>query len=91
MEDALRKAQKVNGYLKRYKKAREGNRNQVGFFLACQLRDDGLSEAQAREIMLAYAKQVPKGKSPYTIQEALATVRSAYSRPPRQRAQRRTP
>jgi hypothetical protein len=44
--------------------AREGNRNAVGFHLACQLRDDGLSEAEAVEIMLAYAHRVPQGKTP---------------------------
>jgi putative DNA primase/helicase len=65
------------------------DRNLVGFHLACQLRDDGISEAEAVEIMLAYAKQVPQGKNAYTIQEALASLRSAYQRPPRQRVQRR--
>jgi hypothetical protein len=39
--------------------ATEGNRNLTGFQLACQLRDDGLAEAEAAEIMLADAKQVP--------------------------------
>src|SRR5256885_964578 len=35
-------------------KAREGNRNQIGFHLACQLRDDGLSQTEAENIMLSY-------------------------------------
>jgi hypothetical protein len=64
-----------------------GNRNQVGFHLACQLRDDGLSESEAAEIMVAYAQQVPQGKTPYTVKEA-ASLKSAYRRPPRERARR---
>jgi hypothetical protein len=71
-------------------KANEGNRNRVGFDLACQLRDDGLSEAEARDILLTYAQAAPPGKTPYTAREALASVRSAYNRPPREKA-RRTP
>lgn len=69
-------------------KAREGNRNKVGFDLACQLRDDGLSEIQARDIMLSYVDQVGQGKTSYTAKEALTSLRSAYSRPPRERARR---
>ena len=69
-------------------KATEGNRNHVGFHLACQLRDDGLSEAQARSIILAYADRVPQGTTPYTRREALAGLRSAYSKPPREPARR---
>ncbi len=69
-------------------RATEGNRNQVGFWLACQLRDDGISQEQALPIILAYANRVPQGTNPYTSKEALASVRSAYSRPPRERAKR---
>jgi len=68
--------------------ATEGNRNHIGFWLACQLRDDGLSETQAVQIILAYANRVPEGTSPYTSKEAYASVRSAYSRPPREKARR---
>jgi len=69
-------------------KAREGNRNQIGFHLACQLRDDGLSEAQAEEIMLSYVDQVGPGKTSYTAKEALASLQSAYRRVPRAKARR---
>ncbi len=69
-------------------KATEGNRNSVGFWLACQLRDDGLSQEQAIQVILAYANRLPEGTSPYTSKEAVASVRSAYSRPPRDRARR---
>jgi hypothetical protein len=68
--------------------ATEGNRNLTGFQLACQLRDDGMGEAEAAEIMLAYAKQVPQDKTPYTVKEALASLKSAYRRPPREKARR---
>jgi len=70
-------------------KATEGNRNTVGFALACQLRDDGMSERQAESIILAYADRVLPGTTPYTRREALASLRSAYSRPPRPPARRR--
>jgi Bifunctional DNA primase/polymerase, N-terminal len=75
-------------FLAALQRAREGNRNQVGFQLACQLRDDGVSEAEAREIVRSYAAQVTQGKTPYTEREALASVRSAYKRPPREPARR---
>lgn len=70
-------------------KAREGNRNAVGFWLACQLRDDHLSEAEARRIGLLYANLAPQGKEQYTSKEAIASVRSAYKRPPREPARKR--
>jgi hypothetical protein len=68
--------------------ATEGNQNLTGFHLACQLRDDGIAEAEAAEIMLHYAQHVPQGKTPYTVKEALASLKSAYRRPPRERARR---
>jgi hypothetical protein len=70
-------------------KAREGNRNDVGFWLACQLRDDRISELQARSIILTYANLAPDGREEYSSKEAVASVRSAYSRPPRERAKPR--
>ncbi|HLQ27809.1 MAG TPA: bifunctional DNA primase/polymerase [Ktedonobacteraceae bacterium] len=71
-------------------KAREGNRNDVGFWLACLLRDDRIPEAEARRIVLTYANLAPQGstKPPYTSKEAIASVRSAYSREPREPAKR---
>jgi hypothetical protein len=70
-------------------KATEGNRNQVGFWLACQLRDDGLSQAEALQIILAYANRAPQDTHPYTSKEAIASLRSAYSRAPREKARSR--
>jgi hypothetical protein len=69
-------------------KAKEGNRNAVGFWLACQLRDDHLPEAEARSIILTYANLAPPGREQYTSKEAIASVRSAYKRPPREPARR---
>jgi Bifunctional DNA primase/polymerase, N-terminal len=69
-------------------KATEGNRNQMGFWLACQLRDDVLSEAEATQVVLTFANRVPQDKSIYSSQEAVASVRSAYHRSPRERARK---
>jgi P4 family phage/plasmid primase-like protien len=67
---------------------REG-RNDAGFWLAIQLRDNGYSQAEAEELIQRYATCVPdvntKGqREPYTSREALATVREAFSRPARE-------
>jgi hypothetical protein len=70
--------------------ATEGNRNQHGFWLACQLRDDGLTQEQATRIILIYANRVPQEQSPYTSQEAVKSVRSAYGRLPRPPAERQS-
>ena len=77
-----------NFWLRYYlKRAIPGNRNQSGFDLACQLRDSGLAEQQASTIMINYASLVPdKPGDPYTEQQALATMRSAYSSPARKPA-----
>lgn len=70
-------------------RATEGNRNAVGFWLACQLRDDGLTKEQTTRMLLLYANRIPQEKSPYTSQEAIKSVRSAYSRSPRPPADRK--
>ena len=67
--------------------ARQGNRNQTGFELACQLRDSRLSVVQADLYMRRYAKAVPKGTDPYLIKEALASLKEAYASSPREPAQ----
>ena len=64
-------------------------RNDTGLELACQLRDNRYSEEESAGIMRRYARSVKdidtKGRhEPYTEAEALATVRSVYSRPPRE-------
>jgi hypothetical protein len=59
-------------------------RNFGGFWFACQLRDNGYSEAEAKGALLDYQKAVEKGEHDYTVREALASLRSAYARPPRE-------
>jgi putative DNA primase/helicase len=58
-------------------------RNNAGFWLACQLRDLGLVEAEASLTMAEYTRRVPPNNSKgqreaYTEQEALASLKSAY-------------
>lgn len=58
-----------------------GNRNTTGFWLACQLRDSGLSQLDSEPFMMQYAGNVYNlGKPPYEIEEALASLESAFSR-----------
>jgi putative DNA primase/helicase len=64
-------------------------RNDNGLQLALQLRDNGFSQDEAASVRLRYARSVKrvnaKGRlEAYTDAEALATVRSAYRRVPRQ-------
>ncbi len=58
-------------------------RNGTGLWLACQLRDDGIGEEEARTALLTYGEQVHAGSQPYSPREALASLRSAYQRPSR--------
>ncbi len=76
---------------KALQQAQDGNRNATGFWLACQLRDSGLSQQEAEHIMLQYATRVPAGKGPYTDREALSSAASAYSQPARPPAQSQEP
>jgi putative DNA primase/helicase len=66
------------------RRAHVGTRNETGFTLACQLRDSGLTQAQAENIMLDYAARVPGDG--YTAREAEASLRSAYAGPQREAA-----
>ena len=61
---------------------RPGTRNEDGFRLACELRDSGLSEAEAERWIRYYAAYAPGDG--YTEREALASLASAYSTPPRE-------
>jgi hypothetical protein len=67
-------------------RATEGNRNDTGLWLACQLRDAGIAEPEAAEVLRQYAARCPAGQTPYSEREALATCRSAYATPPREPA-----
>jgi hypothetical protein len=67
----------------------EGNRNETGFWLACQLRDSAVTESAATPVMRDYAARVPRGEKPYAEREAMASLREAYEKPAREPA--RTP
>jgi hypothetical protein len=64
-------------------------RNNAGFWLACQLRDNGHSSGEAEVVMRDYRSRVPssntKGKhEAYTEPEMKASLREAYSKPARE-------
>jgi hypothetical protein len=64
-------------------------RNNAGFWLACQLRDNAISESEAAYWIRRYAAAMPgknmKGQpEPYTEHEAMASVREAYKHAPRE-------
>lgn len=61
-----------------------GGRNDTGFWLACQLRDNHFTQAEAEAIMQDYAHQVTaRGDHPYDESEARASLREAYAAPAR--------
>jgi Protein of unknown function (DUF3987) len=60
--------------------------NPTGQWLACQLRDAGMAYRDAELWMELYTGRVPDRDHAYTLREALATLRSAYGRPPREPA-----
>lgn len=59
-------------------RAQPGTRNVTGYWLACRLRDAGVSQDAAEVILRRYAAQVAAGDHPYAAREALASLRSAY-------------
>jgi putative DNA primase/helicase len=65
------------------RQSRPGNRNETGFRLACQLRNLGLPEEEAGFIIHQYVESVPEGDHPYVLEEALASLKSAYNGPRR--------
>jgi hypothetical protein len=69
-------------------------RNNAGFWLCVQLRDNGYPRAEAAIIMRNYHSRCSavntKGhREPYTEQEVRATLRQTYARPPREPWRRR--
>lgn len=62
-------------------------RNATGLWLGCQLRDAGVSEGDARTVLLDYWAAVPQDRDRYSEAEALASVRQAYGRAPRDPAE----
>ncbi len=59
-------------------RAQPGTRNVTGYWLACRLRDAGITQVAAEAVLLRYAAQVAAGDHPYHAREALASLRSAY-------------
>lgn len=65
-------------------RAKAGNRNDTGFWLACQLRNAGYAVDAARAVMLDYQAAVERlGNHPYLVREATDSLASAYSHRPR--------
>lgn len=63
----------------------EGSRNDAGFWLACQLRDERYAHGEAWGVMQRFVSLVANDKrTPYTEAEARDTLRQAYSQPPRE-------
>ncbi len=64
--------------------ANMGNRDDTGFALACGLRDRLMAQDDAKHYMLKYQASVPQERGHYyTVQHAMQSLRSAYSKPPR--------
>ena len=55
-------------------------RNNTGYWLACRLRDGGVSQGEAKSVLERYASSVSERSSPYLISEARASLLSAYRR-----------
>jgi hypothetical protein len=70
-------------------------RNDAGFWLACQLRDNGYISGDAEAAMRNYQARVgsmnaKRQREPYTVREAMASLREAYSRPAREPWEKRS-
>jgi putative DNA primase/helicase len=70
---------------KALERARPGNRDHTGFWLATQLRDAGLTIDQA--MSSNYPENVPQSRDRYTRKDYERTIKSAYKSKPRQPAQ----
>ena len=64
----------------------DGTRNQTGLWLGCQLRDNGSPSSDAEIVILEYARMVRNldPSDPYTTDEAIDSLKQAYSRQPRE-------
>ncbi len=75
----------LHAALKRVAPGSLRGRNYFGFWLSLMLRDEGYSHDEAVPVLKAYAASVPQVGHPYTERQALASLRSAYLRGPRER------
>lgn len=72
-------------YCEALDRAQPGNRNETGLWLACQLRDNRVSQSEAEAVMLRYSNQVSAiGLEPYTESEAIDSLEQAFTRPARE-------
>src|SRR5438045_3511588 len=71
----------VDTLMERALAAAPEGRNDAGFGLACQLRDNGYRQADADAVMADYQRRVGQPPDdPYTLAEAQASVIQAYKR-----------
>lgn len=83
-EDGLPTAEKILEVMLSRADLNKG-RNNIGFHIACQLRDNRHPISTARWVLSEYARLVgANGEHPYTVDEALASVRQAYSQAARE-------
>lgn len=69
----------VNAFLESIiAKAKPGERNNLGYWMACRLRDEGIDRNTAEECLRQYAQRVSTATSVFSEREALLLVRSAY-------------
>lgn len=86
-DDQDRRAERI--YDKACDRVYEGRgRNDTGFWMAVQLRDNAVSRSQAEALLTRFVAQMPsvntKGQAePYTLEDALNSLRQAYRTPPR--------
>jgi hypothetical protein len=76
-----------------YAKVHTGNgRNDTGYWLFCQIRDERYSHEEASAVLSLWVTRVNEltpGEPPYTAKEAEETLKSAYKRKPREPRARR--
>jgi len=61
-------------------KAAHGQRNNIGFWFACRMVENGIPQLEAEQAMQQYAMAVPQpAHDPYTVEEAMQSLRSAQT------------
>jgi len=60
-------------------KANDGQRNNIGYWLACRMAENGIDRSTAEQAMRYYARSVPQSSHAYTEEEALQSLQSAFT------------
>ena len=60
-------------------RATQGNRNETGLWLACQLRDNGSTEAEAEVVMLDYASRVQGNGGALAAHNTIIYIQGFYT------------